>query len=179
MELWLWQRKEEGATKREKPVRKLWGSIKKLNLNSGESEAGDEKKSVRRRFRSWRCCQTWTLRKEESAIKKSRQSDRSVRRRWMKLWGSRRKPRKERISKKRQKISFLNLTQSREEIEGVDCGRKPRKKRFSQKKEKRSVFWITPSLCPLLTPFWTPQSPHKSNDHFSAHFKIAINYFYL
>jgi len=43
-------------------------------------------------------------------------------------------------SKKRQKISFLNLTQSREEIEGVDCGRKPRKKRFSQKKEKRSVF---------------------------------------
>jgi len=146
------QRKEEGAKKREKAVRKLWGSISKLNLNSGESEGGDEKKSVRRWFR------TWTLRKEESAIKKSRQSDRSVRRRWKKLWGSGRKPRKERISKKRQKISFLNLAQSHEEIEGGDCGRKPRWKRFSQKREKRSVFWITLSLCPLLTPLCTPQS---------------------
>ena len=120
-----------------KPGKRLWGSIKKLNLNSGESEVGDEKKSVRRRFRSWRCCQTWTLRKEESAIKKSRQSDKSARRR-MKLWGSGRKPRMEKIPKK----------------------------------DKRSVFWITLSLCPLLTPLCTPQSPCKNNDNFSAHFKL-------
>ena len=134
----LTQRKEEGATKkREKPVRRLWGSIKKLNLNSGESEAGDEKKSVRRRFRSWRCCQT--LRKEESAIKKSRQSD-QISEEEVKLW-----------------------------------------RREFQKKDKKSVFSITLSLCPLLTPLCSPksQSPRKNNANFSEHFKIAINYFYL
>ena len=39
------------------------------------------------------------------------------------------------------------------------------------KKEKRSVFPISLSLCPLLTPLCTSQSPRKSNDNFSAHFK--------
>ena len=124
----LTQRKEEGATKkREKPVRRLWGSIKKLNLNSGESEVGDEKKSVRRRFRSWRCCQT--LRKEESAIKKSRQSD-QISEEEVKLWSSGRKPRKERIPKKRQNISFLNHTQP---LSTVDTTLFPQKPKPSQK----------------------------------------------
>ena len=84
------------------------------------------------------------------------------------------KTKKWRIPKKKRR-SERRKSKRREEIEGGDCEIQERR-RF-QKKEKRSVFPILLSLCPLLTPLCTSQSPRKSNDNFSAHLKIEINYF--
>ena len=141
------QRKEEKETVSSHMRRrlKLWGtnraSIKKLNLNSDESE---------------------------------------VRGRWMKLWGLsnlnsvRLKSDGRRRKRKAQRgDSWRKLRK--------DIGFPPNKRENStktkerEKKEKRSIFPISLSLCPLLTPLCN----HKSNDNFSAHFKIEINYFYL
>ena len=140
------QRKKKPVSSLMRRRLKLWGSnrasIKKLNLNSDESEVRG------RRMKLWGLSNLNSVRLKSDGRRRQRKAQRGDS--WRKL-------RKDRIP-----------PQIKEKIPH----KKTKEREFQQ---KRSIFPISLSLCPLLTPLCN----HKSNDNFSAHFKIEINYFYL